>query len=232
MKQSSFAVSIFFALILSGTPRGQQPTDQWPNYQNNSDFSPLTQITPANVQNLVPAWTFNYGAGSSNAGFVGLDYRFEVQPLLIGGVMYISTPASQTDPDLKSTVTALEPETGKVIWRYISPKRIHGRGLAYWPGNRSIGPRLYFGTDLGYLRALDLKTGQPAEGFGDKGEIDVYLDVASPEVGETRRRTYTVPNPVAIYKNLLIAGARPGELGPPQPRGDIRAWDTVTGKLV
>jgi quinoprotein glucose dehydrogenase len=232
MKQSSFAVSIFFALILSGTPRGQQPTDQWPNYQNNSDFSPLTQITPANVQNLVPAWTFNYGAGSSNAGFVGLDYRFEVQPLLIGGVMYISTPASQTDPDLTSTVTALEPETGKVIWRYISPKRIHGRGLAYWPGNRSVGPRLYFGTDLGYLRALDLKTGQPAEGFGDKGEIDVYLDVASPEVGETRRRTYTVPNPVAIYKNLLIAGARPGELGPPQPRGDIRAWDTVTGKLV
>ena len=232
MKHSLFALVLFLCLLMSGTPSGQQTTDQWPNYQHNSDFSPLTQITPANVKNLVPAWTFNYGAGSSNAGFVGLDYRFEVQPLMIGGAMYISTPSSQTDPSLKSTVTALEAETGKVIWQYVSPKHIHGRGLAYWPGNGTVGPRLFFATDLGYLRAVDLKTGQPSEGFGDKGEIDVYSDVVSPEVGESRRRTFTVPNPVAIYKNLLIAGARPGELGPPQPRGDVRAWDTVTGKLV
>ena len=35
-----------------------------------------------------------------------------------------------------------------------------------------------------------------------------------------------------MYKNLLITGARPGELPPPQPRGDIRAWDAATGKLV
>jgi len=232
MKHSSSALGILFALVMSGAPNGQQPTDQWPTYQHNSDFSPLTQITPANVKNLAPAWTFNYGAGSSNAGFVGLDYRFEVQPLLIGGVMYISTPASQTDAALKSTVTALEPETGKVIWQYTSPKRIHGRGLAYWPGNGSVGPRLYFGTDLGYLRAVDMKTGQAVSSFGDNGEVDVYSGVVSPEVGESRRSTFTVPNPVAVYKNLLIAGARPGELGPPQPRGDIRAWDAVTGKLV
>jgi len=101
MKCSSFTLVILFALVISGTPSSQQPTDQWPSYQHNSDFSPLTQITPANVKNLAPAWTFNYGAGSSNAGFVGLDYRFEVQPLLIGGVLYISTPASQTDAALK-----------------------------------------------------------------------------------------------------------------------------------
>ncbi|MND01480.1 hypothetical protein D3C83_204860 [compost metagenome] len=54
----------------------------------------MTAITPANVKDLVPAWTFNYGAGSSPAGSLGLDYRFEIQPLLIGGVMYISTPIS------------------------------------------------------------------------------------------------------------------------------------------
>ena len=35
-----------------------------------------------------------------------------------------------------------------------------------------------------------------------------------------------------VYKNLLISGARPAEGSPPQPRGDIRAWDAVTGKLV
>jgi quinoprotein glucose dehydrogenase len=95
-----------------------------------------------------------------------------------------------------------------------------------------VGPRLYFATDQGYLRALDLKTGQPAATFGNNGEIDVYLDVVSPEVGESRRSTFTIPNPVAVYKNLIIGGARPAEGTPPQPRGDIRAWDAVTGKLV
>ena len=118
------------------------------------------------------------------------------------------------------------------MWQYTTPQRVHGRGLAYWPGNGKVGPRLYFGMDQGYLMAVDMKTGQPAEGFGTNGQIDVYIGVASKEVGESRRSTFTIPNPVSVYKNLIIAGARPGEVGPPQPRGDIRAWDAITGKQV
>jgi glucose dehydrogenase len=233
MRSSAAVAAIFLLLALQGTPSGDQPRDQWPGYQHDSNFSPLTAITPANVKSLAPAWTFNYGAGSTAGGvFLGLDYRFEVQPLLIDGVMYISTPASQFNPDLRSTVTALEPETGKVIWQYKSPRRIHGRGLTYWPGSGSIGPRLYAATDQGYLIAVDMKSGTVAEGFGDRGQVDVYVGVVSPEVGEKRRDTYTVPNPVAIYKNVLITGGRPGENGPPQPRGDIRGWDAITGKLL
>ncbi|HEX8029901.1 MAG TPA: PQQ-binding-like beta-propeller repeat protein [Vicinamibacterales bacterium] len=223
-------LGLLVALAQSGAPAGQQTPDQFPNYQHNSNFSPLTVITPQNVKNLAPAWTFNYGAGSSPTGGLGLDYRFEVQPLLIGGVMYFSTPASPTDPNFKSTITALEPETGKVVWQYTTPQRVHGRGLAYWPGNGTVGPRLYFAMDKGYLMAVDMKTGQPASGFGENGQIDVYIGVASPDVPANRRDTFTVPNPVSVYKNMIIAGARPGELGPPQPRGDIRAWDAVTGK--
>jgi quinoprotein glucose dehydrogenase len=56
--------------------------------------------------------------------------------------------------------------------------------------------------------------------------------VTSERVPESRRDTFTIPNPVTVYKNLLISGARPGEQPPPQPRGDIRAWDAVSGKLV
>src|SRR5690242_2887321 len=81
----------------------QRPVNQWPNYQQNSNFSPLTQITPANVSTLTRAWTFNYGAGSKPSGTLGLDFRFEVQPLIIDGVMYISTPASPYDEKLQST---------------------------------------------------------------------------------------------------------------------------------
>src|SRR5215218_8205892 len=108
---------VFIGVAMLATLEAQQPRDQWPNYQHDSNFSPLTQITPANVTRLMKAWTFNYGAGSLPAGSLGLDFRFEVQPLLIDGVMYVSTPSSPRDPNVKSTVTALEPETGKVIWQ-------------------------------------------------------------------------------------------------------------------
>src|SRR5215470_17561926 len=83
------------ALVLSvGVLAQKPPADQWPGYQNHSNFSPLTQITPDNVSKLAEAWTFHYGAGSVPSGSLGLDYRFEVQPLLIGGIMYVSTPGS------------------------------------------------------------------------------------------------------------------------------------------
>ena len=134
-----------------------------------------------------------------------------MQPLLIGGVMYFSTPGSTARSDLMSTVTALEPETGKVIWQYTSPRRIHGRGLAYWKGNGTVGPRLYFATDKGYLMGLDIKTGELGGGLRQQRRSGCVCRRRVPEVGESRRDTFTVPNPVTVYKNLLITGARPGE---------------------
>ena len=209
--------------------------DQWPAYGGgpaNLNYSPLDQITPANVASLVPAWTYRYGTGRSNAGDQGLDYRFQATPLLIGGVMYISTPSLPSAPGVKSAVVALVPETGEVLWKYESDLNIHGRGLAYWPGTDDVPPRLFFGTDRGYVVALDMTTGRPAAGFGRDGQIDAYIGVASEIVGDSRRATYTVPNPVTVYGNLIIAGGRPGEVGPPGPRGDIRAFDARTGRLV
>jgi quinoprotein glucose dehydrogenase len=210
----------------------EKTVDQWPSYQYNANFSPLTQISPSNVSTLTQAWTFHYGGVTQSSGSLGLDYRLEVQPLIIGGIMYISTPGSPYDANLKSTVTALEPETGKILWQFNSPRNIHGRGLTYWPGTATIPPRLFFATDKGYLMGIGLKTGEPVHSFGNGGEVDVYKDVASDVVGESRRDTFTLPNPLTVYKNLLIGGARPGEGLPPQPRGDIRAWDAITGKLV
>lgn len=224
-------------------PQGQlaakypRPTgeNQWPAYGGgpmNQNFSPHTQITPRNVSRLRPAWTFHYGVPKHDLGDQGLDFRFEVTPLIIGGVMYISTPMSPMAPTLKSTITALRPESGEVLWKYESPFNIHGRGLAYWPGDATTAPRLVFGTDWGYIMAVDVTTGQLAAGFGNKGQIDAYVGVVSELVGDSRRAFYTIPNPVTIYKNLIIVGARPGEAGPPGPRADIRAFDARTGRLM
>ena len=143
MRLSMWVGGVTAGLILTVALQAQKPpADQWPGYQNNSNFSPLAQITPDNVSKLSEAWTFHYGAGSLPAGSLGLDYRFEVQPLLIGGVLYVSTPGSARDPNLQSTISAIEPETGKVLWQYHSKLNIHGRGLAYWPGTKTVGPRV------------------------------------------------------------------------------------------
>src|SRR5438067_10264678 len=79
----ALGLSAAFAAAPMRSQRQAPPTgtqrlgDQWPNYQYNSNFSPLTQITPQNVSRLTQAWTFNYGAGSlPEYPFVGLDNRF------------------------------------------------------------------------------------------------------------------------------------------------------------
>jgi glucose dehydrogenase len=207
----------------------------WSSYGQDpgvADYSPLNQIDTKNVTQLKQAWVYHYGAGDSDEPGLGLDYRFEVTPLVINGVMYLTTPTSPRKPDLKSSVVALEPDTGKVIWKYESPENIHGRGLAYWPGGHGTGARLFFATNHGYLSAVDAETGELVRTFGVDGKVDVYSGVASERVSSDWRDRYTVPNPVTIYRDLVISGARPGELGPPGPRGDIRAWDARTGKLV
>lgn len=207
----------------------------WPAYGGgnaNQNFSPLAQITRANVAKLQPAWTYRYGAGIVPQGDQGLDYRFEVTPLIVGGIMYLSTPASPANPDLKASITALRPETGELIWKYESPVNIHGRGIAYWPGDAETAPRVIFATDGGLIMAVDVTSGRLAPGFGWGGQMDAYVGLASEIVGETRRSSFTVPNPVSIYKNLFIVGTRPGEDGPPGPRGDIRAFDARTGRKV
>jgi glucose dehydrogenase len=215
-------------------PRPQGP-NQWPAYGGgnaNINYSQLTQITPQNVSELKQAWVYHYGAGKLQQGDQGLDYRFEVTPLIIGGVMYLSTPSSPAKPDLKSSIAAIEPETGRLIWKWESPLNIHGRGVAYWPGDANTAPRLIFASDGGLIMAVDVTTGKLARGFGRGGRIDAYEGVSDEIVGESRRSSYTVPNPVIVYKDLFITGARPTELGPPAPRGDIRAFSARTGRLV
>lgn len=169
-------------------PRPSGPS-QWPAYGGgnaNQNFSPLTQVTTANVAKLTPAWTYHYGAGIVPQGDQGLDYRFEVTPLIVGGIMYFSTPSSPASPNLKASITALRPETGELIWKYDSPLNIHGRGIAYWPGDAETAPRIIFATDGGLIMAVDVTTGRLAPGFGWGGQIDAYVGVASEVVGDRK----------------------------------------------
>lgn len=171
-------------------------------------FSPLTQITRANVASLQQAWAFDTGA---------LD--LQVTPLVIDGLMYVTAG---------STVFALEPETGQPTWKYVAAGAVSRRGVAYWPGGGGAAARVYSAAGEGRMVALDAKTGSVATGFGDRGFVDLKQSVR----GDVDGRFMLISPPV-IYKDVVITGGSNGEGEPSSGLyGDIRGWDARNGKLL
>jgi glucose dehydrogenase len=175
-------------------------------------YSSLGQITARNVNHLVRSWTYHTGEKGR---------QFETTPLFAGGLLYISTQ--------NANVIALEPETGKEVWKYDSHEtrgKDH-RGVAYWPGDGSVGPRILLGTGDGRLIALDAQKGTPAPDFGDNGTVNLRTGVAD----RYPNASYSVTSPPAIYKNLAIVAPSTQEGPSHGPSGDPRAFDVRTGKL-
>jgi glucose dehydrogenase len=201
------------ALVCATAIYGQ--TD-WPSYGHDPGgmrYSTLSQIQPGSVARLVRAWTYHTGDQGR---------QFESTPLVIGGVMYLSTQQQR--------IVALNAETGVEIWKYdpnVRNAREH-RGVAYWPGAEGAPARIVFGTSDGRLIALDAKTGKPAVSFGDNGVVDLRVGVME----DFPKVALAITSPPAIYKNLVIVGPSTPE-GPGRgPSGDPRAYDLRTGKLV
>ena len=106
-------------------------------------YSPLKQITTANVRRLRPAWVFSTGVTSGHEGAL----------LVNNGVMLLATPGAQ--------VIAIDAKTGLLLWRYrrTLPEDIillhpTSRGLALY------GDKVYFAAPDAVLVALDARTGK------------------------------------------------------------------------
>lgn len=132
----------------------------WATYGNDAGhtrFSTLTQITPENVTRLTKAWEFDTKTSGR---------KWQNTPVVIGTTMYITLQ--------NGGVVALEPETGKELWRFETPVRGRSvRAVSYWPGDKEAAPRLLYGAG-DKLWALDPTTGKPIESFGNKGVADVH----------------------------------------------------------
>ena len=190
----------------------RQTSGEWPSYGRDPGgqrFSPLTQITPANVGTLTRAWTFDTGGTGMQA-----------TPLVVDGIMYV--PAGHT-------IFALEPETAKVLWKF-SETDMSRRGLAYWPGDARTGPRLFTGAGDGRLIAVDVRTGTLATGFGREGSVDLKTGLSV----DGGKGPFTLPSPPAVFRDVLITGGSNGEGAPATGRlyGDVRGWDARTGALL
>jgi quinoprotein glucose dehydrogenase len=183
-------------------------------------YSPLTQIDKDNVAGLQKAWSYHL----KPEGYTGRPRLDEAIPIVVGNAMYVASSYGE--------IIALNATTGQETWKFKLPDSDapSARGLSYWPGAKGFSATVVFGTRLGRLYALDAKTGALAQGFGDKGVVNLK----TPEVMVTGLQAfYDLPSPPIVYKDLIITGAGTPDATPNMgPRGDTRAWDAKTGKLV
>ncbi len=203
------------SIQIVGLPALAQDPADWPAYGRDpggTKYSPLDQITAANVAKLALAWTYHTGDPGGT---------WEETPIVVGNVMYF---ASQ-----KNRVIALQADTGKELWTYDpkTPRVSEHRGVSYWIGDRQHPPRIVLAT-AARLIELDAKTGKPVAGFGDNGEVNLRAGIAD----DYPRAHYAITSPPALYKNLIIVGPSTQEGPSKGPSGDPRAFDALTGKLV
>jgi quinoprotein glucose dehydrogenase len=161
-------------------------------------------------------------AAPSGRGQLGSGFRpSQVTPLVINGIMYVTTPYSR--------VAAMDPVNGKELWSFQLPTgNPSTRGVEYWSGDGKTPAQVVFGSSDGKMYSLDAKTGKPNPAFGDNGIVNLNTDAIMR--GLPGRNAMT--SPPTVYKHLVITGGTTQENPPLGPAGDIRAWDMRTGKLV
>ncbi|HEX4594988.1 MAG TPA: PQQ-binding-like beta-propeller repeat protein [Bryobacteraceae bacterium] len=200
------------------------PEAEWPVYGHDvtgQRYSALKQIDTRNVSKLKLAWQYGGDPGSVDLNpATRAITSTEAVPIMVGGVLYT--------PTIHHSIVALEPETGKEIWKYdLGKPGAPLRGVTYWAGDKDNPPQVLAGLSDGSLIALNAKTGRLVPGFGSEGRLDLRPGVAD----KFPSMPYHMSSPGVIYKNLIITGAQGQEENPDGPAMDVRGWDLRTGKL-
>jgi len=230
MKNSNFLLLASACWLAHGAALAQSgATVEWPYYGGNSyaqHYSPLDQITAANVADLEVVWRWS----AANFG-PRPEARSQITPLMIDGVLYATAGTTRS-------IVAIDARSGETIWVWrpnegerfdAAPRKMSGRGVAYWTdgdGDR----RIITVTPGFHLAALDAGTGRPIESFGEDGIVDIMDYIRGPEdniiIGSTSPPM--VVNDVIIVGPAHGVGARPNSRT--QTKGDIQAFDVRTGR--
>ena len=222
-------VRLFAFVVLLAPPA--VAWEHWGGDRGGMRFSPLAQITPDNVGNLVRAWEFRTGDLDSRAPEVMKRTKFQATPLFVEDSLIFCSPFNE--------VIALDPGTGLQKWRY-DPKistsqrpanRYNCRGVAYWVDREAEGAvcrtRIFMGTNDVRVIALDARTGIPCGDFGNNGEV-------KPETGgplEWPGEFQITSAPVVVSGVVIVGSAIADNRRVEAPPGTVRAFDARTGRL-
>ncbi|WKA26775.1 pyrroloquinoline quinone-dependent dehydrogenase [Bradyrhizobium roseum] len=223
-------VRLFVATFCIAISLPASAWEHWGGDRGGSRFSPLNQITPDNVGNLVRAWAFRTGDLDTRAPEVMKRTKFQATPLLVEDSLVFCSPFNE--------VIALDPGSGAPKWRY-DPKistaqrpanRYNCRGVAYWidaqaAENAACRARIFMGTNDARVIALDAQSGMPCAGFGSNGEVKLALDPLD-WPGEFQ----ITSAPVVARDTVVVGSAIADNRRVDAPPGTVRAFDARTGQ--
>jgi len=241
LKLKHFITLLFALSFISPTLSDALDTSkgEWPHYAGDikgSRYSPLDQINADNFDDLEMVWSFSTKNLGSRA-----EYKLEVTPLMIDGVIYASGGT-------RRTAFALDGETGELKWLHnmreglrggMAPRQLSGRGLAYWTDGKE-DDRIFYVTTGYMLVALDAHTGIPIETFGLNGDgivdlklgavqgNEVQIDLVTGEIG--LHATPTVVGDLIIIGNAMKEGLTIDNYN--NTKGLVRAFNVRTGEKV
>jgi quinoprotein glucose dehydrogenase len=237
MLKSVIAVLVAGAIATAASARLQELKSQapdWPFYggdQGGMKYSPLTGINASTVRQLGVTWEWS-PREKALPGFGTRPGNFQATPLMIGNVLYLSTPYNR--------VVALNADTGAELWAF-DPRAyedgqppngtgfVH-RGVAAWRDSAD-GDKLRIFLNSRYrLFCIDAASGRLVDSFGSHGVFDLSKGL----VWEINKTHYTNTSPPIVYKDLVILGNGVGDrlVYRNDPPGDVRAFDAHTGKQV
>ena len=207
----------------------------WPAYGGTYSarrFSPLAQLTPANVGKLERAWTYHTGdLPPPNPTDIQDNYGAETTPLKVGDSLYLCSA--------KGIMISLNPVTGKQRWRFdpkVPDKNIPYtaacRGVAYYAvpvaaPDSACAARIIEGTLDARIIAVDARTGRPCADFGANGQVDITQGMGPAYPG-----LVSITSPPTIVRGVVVTGHQ--VLDGQQrnaPSGVIQGFDAVTGEL-
>lgn len=204
----------------------------WQHYGGDaggSRYASAAEVNRNNVGQLRKVWT--YQTGDHGEGFRDREERaFQVTPIVVDGVMYLSTTFGQ--------VHAIDAATGELRWLHKTtlPKDVSyseqaSRGVTYWKGEGDEGfcaSRIFLGTRDARMVALDALTGKPCLDFGQSGVVDLNEGSRPYEPGN-----YLITSPPVVYGDVVITGSAIGDNSAVSMElGIVRAMDTRTGEVV
>ncbi|KPH10401.1 glucose/quinate/shikimate family membrane-bound PQQ-dependent dehydrogenase [Rhizobium acidisoli] len=212
---------------------GNVPDGEWHQYGRTpfgQRYSPLDQITTANVSSLKEAWRYQTG-DIKRPDDVG-ETTYQVTPLKVKDTLYLCTP--------HNWAIALDAKTGKEKWKYdansgMNPDRQHQtcRGVTYYAdpdvaAGQPCAERVYLPTSDARLIALDAADGKVCTGFADQGVLHLETGMRYNPAGYY----YSTSPPVAVAGKIIVGGAVNDNYSTEEQSGVIRAFDIKTGALI
>ncbi|MEQ8207264.1 MAG: PQQ-binding-like beta-propeller repeat protein, partial [Woeseia sp.] len=223
-------VFAIFALPALATASG------WQHYGGDAGgqrYAAESEVTPANVAGLVPAWQFRTGDATDADPEHGRRSSFRATPVLFADNLLFSTGFNR--------VFSIGAETGELRWVY-DPKvdfsvsyseMFTSRGVSVWIDRSAdsetvCANRVLLGTLDARLIALDANTGKVCEQFGRNGAIDLSTGVRN-----FRRGEYSLTSPVTVVNDVIVVGSSVGDNGGVKiDSGIVRGYAAATGRLL